>query len=181
MKRIATLRAPVIATLMGGSLACNGVSQLQLMITEPCPAPSVATSGWQLVEIGGVSLRLPPELMDLDTQPIDTRTASYGTSDGPTVLDVDYGFAADPLGEREEWLSYSRCTDEIGGRSATLISARSRNAAAQSVRGQLVVGATWRDVEPGISLTALGYAQDSTWHVRLLAALRTVEFAEPVR
>jgi len=173
----------LIAVLIGGSLAsgalaCTGGSPLQLQVTAPCPAPLVDTSDWRLVESTAVSLRLPPGFRARDVQAIDSRAFSYESADGQTTVNVDYGYGADPLGEREEWLSYARCNEEIGGRTATVISAQSRYADDQSAFGQLVAGATWRDVEPGVSLTVIGYTSDSTRQARLLAVLRTVEFID---
>jgi hypothetical protein len=160
------LRATALAALAGLSAACG-----EGAAPPPCPAPRVSLAGWHSVTTAVVRYRLPPGFHPAPPAIADSWIRRYLDAGGRTLLQLDYGPAPGTAGIGVD----GRCTEEIGGRPATLLTGR---AASTQTRSRYVASVVWHDVEPGTSLSLPLWAEapDPERLGMLLAAARTVRF-----
>lgn len=158
-------------------VAACGTTQTVPDAAGPCPTANVSTQGWERVDAGPFSLRVPPGFSAEDVQPIDSRAGTYRNASGTVRVAYDYGWYSNDLSPDPVRLTErTRCTDSIGGKPVTIVVG---DRVQPSEAGHHVVAGAWRDVDDGdppVHLTVTGTAHDATELDVLLAILNSVEF-----
>jgi hypothetical protein len=134
-----------------------------------CATPSADTSGWARIRAGSdFSFLLPPGFHENKVVPIDSYVRGF-EAEGST-LTLDYGhFSADLRGSSDAGDAHLECPEQIGGRSAVVVLSWPDRVAYD-------VGASWRDVTPGVHLWMGGSANTPAGQRKLLTVLRSVRF-----
>ena len=178
----------LLAALLGFVLVSEGcpvrASQPTPAIPAPCPAPAADVAGWELVDHRAFAFRLPPAFRHVPVQGIDSYVGRYEADGGNTAVSFDFGWYSNDLRfNAGTYSQYDRCTEVIGGRTATIITGVIQNPASQHQHGRQVAAATWRNIRdqpdtvPGHDhLTLWAETRDPQRLPQLLAILRTVEF-----
>lgn len=137
-----------------------------------CAATSADTSGWVRIKAGtGFPFLLPPGFHENKVEPIDSYVRGF-ESDGST-LTLDYGrYSEDLRGSTDATDAHLECPARIGGREALIV-------LSWPDRVVYNVGASWRDVTPGVHLWMGGAATTPAGQRALLTILRSVRFDVP--
>jgi hypothetical protein len=141
-------------------------------------------SRWELVDRGTFAFRLPPGFRQIPAQGIDSWVEQFEADGGMSVVTFDYGWYSNDLSPvPDSYVHYQRCTELVGGRTATIISAIISNTNWPRQDGRQLAAAAWRNVRdlpdsiPSHDhLTIWGETRDRGRLRQLLAMLRTVEF-----
>jgi hypothetical protein len=156
-----------------------------LRAAPACPAPELETASWPRVttRLGGVSLRLPPDL----PARADPRALPERYEGSEILVDLWQGPAFNlalwlgpegefPVGvynvaEEPNLHDWTECAEQVGGREVRIASSR-----VTTVRGapEFHVAAYWL-VRPDVWMRAAGQSPRREGQEQLLAALRTVE------
>ena len=138
----------------------------------------IDTSGWQTVEEGDFSFRLPPGFSDDSVQGIDSQVRQWSDAGG-RMISYDYGAYSSAFEEFRQNESPTDCVATIGGREARVAAARGFPGDPVLQDGW-VVGVSWRDVRDARDmpshLSIFGAAPDTAGAAELLAAMRTTIF-----
>jgi hypothetical protein len=132
------------------------------------------------------AFRIPPGFRQVPVQGIDSYVEQFEADRGNATISFDFGWYSNDLKLDSAFhTSYGRCSDVIGGRAATIITAVVRNPEDRRQNGRHVAAATWRNVTdapdtiPQTHLTIWAETRDRRRMPELLAMLRTVEFRRP--
>ena len=178
----------LLAALVGFSLvspACRTPArQYASAPRAPCPAPVIDVSRWDLIDRRIFAFRLPPGFRQIPAQGIDSYVEQFEADGGMSLVTFDYGwYGGDVRFDPGMYAHYDRCTEVIGGRSATLVTAILINPNWPRQDGRQFAAAAWRNVGdlpesvPGKNhLTLSAETRDRVRFRQLLAMLRTVEF-----
>lgn len=145
-----------------------------------CASPTVDVSGWETVDEGPFSFRLPSGFMKLPVQGVDSNVGRFRSGDGAVELNYDWGWYSNDLSHDPARFSrYRPCTAIIDAREALVVTGRLRDPHDDR---EYVVAATWRNVMRGsipVHLTIWISSREPTSVDELFALLHTVTFAPP--
>ena len=133
---------------------------------------SADTTGWVRIQAGtDFSFLLPPGFRENKVVPIDSYVRGF-EAEGVT-LTLDYGrFSADLRESSESGDAHLECPEQIGGHQAVIVLSWPDRIAYD-------VGASWREVKPGMHLWMGGSADTPARQRALLTVLRSVRFTAP--
>ena len=146
---------------------------------SPCPAASLDVSEWTPIDRQLFSFRLPQGFRTIPVQGIDSWVEEFATSDSSQVVSFDFGgFSSDLSYDPGAYSEYERSTETLGGREATVVVVRLKNASYRPQDGTYAAAATWRNVRDGQHLTLWTWSPEPANLERLLVVLRTVRFPD---
>lgn len=142
-----------------------------------CPAITVPTDGWQLVDTGPFSMEVPPGFEQADVQAIDSRAGAFRNMTSSAQISYDYGWYSNELAPDAAVLTeHVRCVDNIGGMPATIVVGQRND---DSGATEYVVAGAWRNVENDgqpVHLTVWSTSADSSNIGMLRTVLQSVRF-----
>jgi hypothetical protein len=141
-----------------------------------CAKPNVQVGGWQQIDAGAFTFRLPPGYLPQKVGGVESQVARWVAGERRTIS-YDLGPYSSDLGEAKRHLTeFSECRDLIGARQAKLVSGWDAAGQWGGNGPKYVVAATWRDIRPHVHLTISATTDDPNEQETLLAVLRSVEF-----
>lgn len=161
-------RRPDLAPLLAlGLCACLSLGRRPRQVN--CATISADTTGWVRIHAGtSFSFLLPPGFHENKVEPLDSYVRGF-ESEGST-LTLDYGrYSADLRGSADSSDAHLECPSTIGGHDAVVVLSWPDRVAYN-------VGASWRDVTPGVHLWIGGAASTPAGQRALLTVLRSVRF-----
>ena len=134
-----------------------------------CVTASADTSGWVRIRADSdFSFLLPPGFHENKVVPIDSYVRGFESEN--STLTLDYGrYSADLRGTADTSDAHLECPARIGGHDAVVVLSWPDRIAYN-------VGASWRDVKPGVHLWMGGAANTPAGQRTLLTVLRSVRF-----
>ncbi len=158
---------PLSALFALGMATCVSIPSHPVEVN--CVTPSVNTLLWVRVsDSSGFSFLLPRGYRENTVVPVDSHVRGF-EADGWT-LSLDYGkFPDDHRGAVDPSDAHLECPAVIGGHPAVVV-------LTWPDRMAYNVGASWRDVRPGVHLWMGGAASTPEDERMLLTVLRSVQF-----
>lgn len=175
------MRAIVLLALL--CLSCRQSPDPAAGPGSPCPASAEDTSGWQLIDAGAFTFRLPAGFERENVQAIDSRAESYRFGEARVSFDLGW-YSSDLRNTAGTFTDYRACTETIGGHDAYVITAVIDDPADTAQDARYVTAATWRDIrapdardDMPVHLTLWTETDDADNRDEMLRVLRSVEFS----
>jgi hypothetical protein len=127
------------------------------------------TAGWRRVTERDFSFSVPPSMVEVPVQPVDSHVRQWISPGSVHSLGFDYGQWSATLVSESSSGRGGTCEATIGGYGVRL-------ATGYAPAGGVYVAGAWRNVRPGVHLTIYGVAADTAQERVLASVLHTVEF-----
>jgi len=134
---------------------------------------------WVRWDEGGFQFSLPPQLVRVPVQGVDSHVGRFASTDESLVIDYDCGrYSNDLESERNSFKVFSSHREVIAGEEALVVVGVLKDDVHWIGRGRHVVAATWQAVsgKGSMKLTILVQMDDVTREAEMLTVLRSVQF-----